>query len=65
VGHPDEPSALRLAELLGILSLGADLGIGQPMEHMLRQCLVALNLAERMGLDHDDQEAVYFASLVV
>ncbi len=62
--HPEETSAVRLAELLGVLSLGADLGMGQPMEHMLRACLIALNLAERMGLDQDDHEAVYFASLV-
>jgi HD-GYP domain-containing protein (c-di-GMP phosphodiesterase class II)/DNA-binding CsgD family transcriptional regulator len=65
VGQTEEPSALRLAELLGVLSLGADLGMGQPMEHMLRQCLIALNLAERIGLDQDAQEAVYFGSLVV
>ena len=61
----DETPSIRLAELLGVLSLGVDLGMGQPMEHMLRACLVALNLAKRMGLEHDDQEAVYFASLVV
>ncbi|MGH3213326.1 MAG: hypothetical protein ACRDL9_01945, partial [Trebonia sp.] len=27
------------------LSLGVDLGFGQPMEHVLRQCLIALRLA--------------------
>jgi HD-GYP domain-containing protein (c-di-GMP phosphodiesterase class II) len=64
VPRPDETTAVRLAELLGVLSLGADLGMGQPMEHMLRGCLIALKLSERMGLDQDDQEATYFASLV-
>jgi HD-GYP domain-containing protein (c-di-GMP phosphodiesterase class II) len=64
VSRPEETTAVKLAELLGVLSLGADLGMGQPMEHMLRQCLIALSLAKRMGLDHDDQEATYFASLV-
>ena len=44
--------------------MGIDLGMGQPMEHVLRQCMIGLNLAERMGLDENDQEAVYFASLV-
>jgi hypothetical protein len=39
----------RLAELVAALSLGIDLGFGQPMEHVLRQCLIALRLAERMG----------------
>ena len=44
-------SSLRLAELVAALSLGIDLGFGQPMEHVLRQCLIALRLAERVGLD--------------
>ena len=42
---------VRLAELVAALSLGIDLGFGQPMEHVLRQCLIALRLAERIGLD--------------
>ncbi len=36
---------VRLAELVAALSLGVDLGFGQPMEHVLRQCLIALRLA--------------------
>ncbi len=42
---------IRLAELLGVLSFGADLGMGLPMEHVLRQCLISLRLGERMDLD--------------
>ena len=44
---------VRLAELVAALSLGIDLGFGQPMEHVLRQCLIALRLAERIGLDEE------------
>jgi len=33
--------ALQLSELLGVLSFGVDPGMGQPMEHVLRQCLIA------------------------
>ena len=40
----------RLAELVAALSLGIDLGFGQPMEHVLRQCWIALRLAEHLGL---------------
>jgi hypothetical protein len=29
---------LRLSKLLAVPSLGADLGMGQPMEHAMRQC---------------------------
>ena len=43
------PSGVKLAELLGVLSFGADLGMGQPMEHVLRQCLIALDFAEPLA----------------
>ncbi len=46
-------ATVRLAELVAALSLGIDLGFGQPMEHVLRQCLIALRLAERIGLDDE------------
>jgi HD-GYP domain-containing protein (c-di-GMP phosphodiesterase class II)/DNA-binding CsgD family transcriptional regulator len=55
---------VRLAELLGVMSLGSDLGMGQPMEHVLRQCLIALHLAERAGLDQSEQLVVYYTSLL-
>jgi len=57
-------SSLKLSEMLAVLSFGADLGMGQPMEHVLRQCLIALGLAERLGLTVDERDAVYFGSLV-
>ncbi|MGZ4190275.1 MAG: HD domain-containing phosphohydrolase, partial [Actinomycetota bacterium] len=55
---------LRLAELLAVLSLGVDLGLGQPMEHVLRQCLIALRLAERIGMDESERQDVYYISLL-
>src|SRR5438105_15749448 len=56
---------VRLAELVAALSLGIDLGFGQPMEHVLRQCLIALRLAERLGLDEDQRAVVYYTALLV
>jgi HD domain len=56
---------VRLAELLSVLSLGADLGMGQPMEHVIRECLIALRLAERAGLDEDRRAVVYYVALLV
>ena len=56
---------VRLAELVAALSLGIDLGFGQPMEHVLRQCLIALRLAESLGLDEDTRVAVYYTALLV
>src|ERR1700721_2723817 len=56
---------IRLAELVAALSLGIDLGFGQPMEHVLRQCLIALRLADCSGLDEQDRAAVYYTALLV
>ena len=64
--HADpDRSGVRLAELVAALSLGIDLGFGQPMEHVLRQCLIALRLAERAGLDEEQRAAVYYTALLV
>src|SRR4051794_25265112 len=56
---------VRLAELVAALSLGIDLGFGQPMEHVLRQCLIALRLAEGLGLDEHERADVYYTALLV
>ena len=55
---------LRKAELLAAISLAIDLGLGQPMEHMLRSSLIATRIAERMGLDAQQRATVYYANLV-
>jgi HD-GYP domain-containing protein (c-di-GMP phosphodiesterase class II) len=56
---------VRLAELVAALSLGIDLGFGQPMEHVLRQCLIALRLAERVGAEQQTRAVVYYTGLLV
>src|SRR5258708_21197442 len=55
---------VRLAELVGALSLGIDRGCGQPMAHVLRQCWIALRLAEHLGLDEDQRSVVYYTALL-
>ncbi len=56
---------VRLAELVAALSLGVDLGFGQPMEHVLRECMIALRLADRIGLDEAERSTVYYTALLV
>ena len=56
---------VRLAELVAALSLGIDLGFGQPMEHVLRQCLIAMRIADRHGVDEDGQACAYWTALLV
>jgi HD-GYP domain-containing protein (c-di-GMP phosphodiesterase class II) len=60
-----ETGKVRLAELVAALSLGVDLGFGQPMEHVLRQCMIALRLAETVGLGDEDRSVVYYTALLV
>src|SRR5689334_6357207 len=57
--------SLRLAELVAALSLGVDLGFGQPMEHVLRQSRIALRLAELAGLDDGQRSVVYYTGLLI
>ena len=60
----DADAPVRRAELVALLSLGTDLGLGQPMEHMIRACLIALRLAERVGLDDVERGVVYYSGLL-
>jgi HD-GYP domain-containing protein (c-di-GMP phosphodiesterase class II) len=59
-----EVDRVGLAELIGALSLGIDLGFGQPMEHVLRQCWIALRVAEHLGLDEEQRSVVYYTALL-
>ncbi len=65
MGGSANGTRVRLAELVAALSLGVDLGFGQPMEHVLRQCLIALRIADRAGLGEQDRMAVYYTALLV
>ena len=51
---------IRLAELVAAFSLATDLGLGLPMEHVLRSWLIADRLADRIGLGDDKRESLYY-----
>ncbi len=55
---------VRLAELMAALSLVVDLGLGQPVEHVLRQTLIALRLGDSLGLSEDERAALYYVALL-
>jgi hypothetical protein len=61
----DGSGEVRLSELVAALSLGVDLGFGQPVEHVLRQCVIALALAEHIPLSADERAALYYSALMV
>ena len=48
-----------------MLSLGADLGLGQPMEHCIRRTAIALRMADGLGLDERDRAATYYLGLMM
>jgi HD-GYP domain-containing protein (c-di-GMP phosphodiesterase class II) len=60
----DVMQRLRLAELMAALSLATDLGMGQPLEQALRTCLIAIELAERMGLARGEISEVFYVALL-
>jgi HD-GYP domain-containing protein (c-di-GMP phosphodiesterase class II) len=53
-------SGIRLAELVAAFSLATDLGLGQPMEHVLRSWLIAARLGDRWGLEAGGRPALFY-----
>jgi HD-GYP domain-containing protein (c-di-GMP phosphodiesterase class II)/DNA-binding CsgD family transcriptional regulator len=61
---PSNRSGVRLAELVATISLGTDLGLGQPMEHVIRQTLIALRMSEMLGVEESERAIVYYSGLL-
>ena len=55
---------VRSAELVATLCLATDLGMGFPFEHGLHSTLIAMRLAERLGLGHGEASQTYYACLL-
>ncbi len=58
------PANLRLAELIGTLSLATDLGLGLEQEHMLRQCRIAMLLGEEIDAPAEVRGSAYYIGLL-
>jgi HD-GYP domain-containing protein (c-di-GMP phosphodiesterase class II) len=65
---PDEASRdherLRTAEVVAALCLATDLGMGIPFEHGLHSTLIAMRLADRLGVDGATSSQTYYACLL-
>ena len=61
----DSLKRVTLAELVATLSLVADLGMGRPMERVLRQTVVAMRLGAAAGMDQAACTSAYYTSLLV
>src|ERR1700712_3185658 len=62
----DSPgSEARRAEVLAALSISIDLGLGLPMEHVLRSSLLASMLADELDFSEEERATVYYTNLVL
>jgi len=55
---------LRTAEVIGTLCLATDLGMGFPFEHGLHTTVIAMRLADRLGVDPQTAVHTYYGSLL-
>src|SRR5215471_3523586 len=58
-------SGVQLAELVAAIALAADLGLGQPLDHVLRACIIATRFAEHLGATREERDATYWVTLFV
>ena len=65
VARPQAGSGVRIAELVATLSYAADLGLGQPMAHCMRQTVIALRLGELARASDRELEATYYLGLMM
>src|SRR5438876_10295113 len=59
----DVSSGVQFAEVVAAIALAADLGLGQPLEHVLRSCVIATRFAEHLGVSKEDRDATYWVTL--
>jgi HD-GYP domain-containing protein (c-di-GMP phosphodiesterase class II) len=55
---------VRGAELVAALCLATDLGMGFPFEHGLHTTLIAMRLADRLGIGRQDLSLTYYGCLL-
>ncbi|MER3486547.1 MAG: LuxR family transcriptional regulator, partial [Chloroflexota bacterium] len=53
-----------MAELFTAIALATDLGTGQPMEHALRTCLLAVRLAQHLHIGSEELTDIYYLALL-
>jgi HD-GYP domain-containing protein (c-di-GMP phosphodiesterase class II) len=47
------------------MSYAADLGLGQPMEHCMRQTAISLRLADLIGTTPEERAAIYYMGMLI
>jgi HD-GYP domain-containing protein (c-di-GMP phosphodiesterase class II) len=62
--RPQGSERVRTAELIAALCLATDLGMGFPFEHGLHTTLIAMRLADKLGIDRPGASQTYYACLL-
>ena len=57
-------ATIKLSEVLGAISVAADLGVGAPAETGIGAALFAGRLGKRLGLPEDQCAELFYASLL-
>lgn len=55
---------MTLAEVLAAFSLAIDLGLGQPMEHLLRSWRIAARLADRLEVPGEQRTSLFYVAML-
>jgi HD-GYP domain-containing protein (c-di-GMP phosphodiesterase class II) len=55
-----QDSGVRLADLVAAFSLATDLGLGLPMDHVLRSWRIAAALGDHLGVDAEGRGDLYY-----
>ena len=62
--QPAPTDDVRASELVAALCLATDLAMGFPLEHGLHSTVVAMRIADRLGVDQRTAQETYFGCLL-
>src|SRR5258708_322740 len=54
----------RIAEIVGTLAMATDLGLGLPIEHAIRACLMSVEIGRRLGMAPVELSELYYLTLL-
>jgi HD-GYP domain-containing protein (c-di-GMP phosphodiesterase class II)/DNA-binding CsgD family transcriptional regulator len=63
-GPMQASTGIRFAEMMAALSVATDFAMGQPVEHALASCVLAVRLGARAGLSTAELRDVYYQALL-
>ncbi len=62
---PSDPGSLRIIDVIGALSVAADMAVGLSAGHGIRAAYVGMQVADRLKLPHDQRADLFYAELMM